>query len=79
MELEGPQNRRFLRQNSMERDFRPEGENDSRSERADGSAERSADVYGTEREDARHAEERLEFLSCDPFERSEPRTDEGAG
>jgi hypothetical protein len=86
MEPEGPQKRRFLRQNSMERDPRPDREMDSRSEHAhasDGPSERFADVYGAERESARHAEERLEFLSCDPFERSggerdETRTDESA-
>ena len=50
----------------MERDPRPDREMDSRSERAhasDGTSERFADVYGAERESARHAEERLEFLS----------------
>jgi len=67
----------------MEREPRNERETDSDSERpraADGPSERFADVYGAEREALRHAEERLEFLSCDPFERSsgeraEPRSD----
>ncbi|MSR63594.1 MAG: hypothetical protein EXS08_14245 [Planctomycetes bacterium] len=64
----------------MERDPRPDRETDSGPERprvADGLSGRFADVYGAEREDLRHQQERLEFLSCDPFERA-PGKDEPA-